>query len=53
MNSAQVSGESLEALVEPSVDTTPDVVDTVALARLYGEPLFALPTDLYIPPDAL
>ena len=53
MNSVQVSGESLEALVEPSVDTTPDVVDTVALARLYGEPLFALPTDLYIPPDAL
>ena len=53
MNSAQVSGESLEALVEPSVDTTPDAVDTVALARLYGEPLFALPTDLYIPPDAL
>ena len=53
MNSVQVPGESLEALVEPSVDTTPDVVDTVALARLYGEPLFALPTDLYIPPDAL
>ncbi len=24
-----------------------------ALARLYGEPLFALPADLYIPPDAL
>jgi SulP family sulfate permease len=24
-----------------------------ALARLYGEPLFAMPTDLYIPPDAL
>ena len=39
--------------MEPSVDTTPDVVDTVALARLYGEPLFSLPTDLYIPPDAL
>ena len=31
----------------------PVVVDQVALARLYGEPLFALPTDLYIPPDAL
>ena len=31
----------------------PDVVDQVALARLYGEPLFALPHDLYIPPDAL
>jgi len=31
----------------------PLVVDQVALARLYGEPLFAMPTDLYIPPDAL
>ncbi|WP_295850195.1 ScpA family protein [uncultured Xylophilus sp.] len=31
----------------------PEVVDQVALARLYGEPLFALPNDLYIPPDAL
>ena len=31
----------------------PHVVDQVALARLYGEPLFALPQDLYIPPDAL
>jgi segregation and condensation protein A len=29
------------------------VVDGVAVARLYGEPLFDLPTDLYIPPDAL
>ena len=28
-------------------------VDGVALARLYGEPLFRMPTDLYIPPDAL
>ena len=31
----------------------PSVVDHVAVARLYGEPLFAMPTDLYIPPDAL
>ena len=31
----------------------PDVVDNVAVARLYGEPLFNLPHDLYIPPDAL
>jgi segregation and condensation protein A len=31
----------------------PDVVDQVALARLYGEPLFSMPQDLYIPPDAL
>ncbi|HEU5294242.1 MAG TPA: ScpA family protein [Burkholderiaceae bacterium] len=28
-------------------------VDGVAVARLYGEPLFTLPQDLYIPPDAL
>jgi segregation and condensation protein A len=31
----------------------PQAVDHVAVARLYGEPLFAMPTDLYIPPDAL
>jgi len=37
----------------PAVDTPPAEVDGVAVARLYGEPLFALPTDLYIPPDAL
>ena len=36
-----------------SAELMPDVVDQVALARLYGEPLFKLPTDLYIPPDAL
>ena len=30
-----------------------DTIDQVALARLYGEPLFAMPQDLYIPPDAL
>lgn len=31
----------------------PASVDAVAVARLYGEPLFTLPQDLYIPPDAL
>ena len=41
------------ALEQPGADSTPDVVDGVALARLYGEPLFKLPADLYIPPDAL
>lgn len=30
-----------------------ELVDQVAVARLYGEPLFAMPQDLYIPPDAL
>ncbi len=37
----------------PQGSHTPHVVDQVALARLYGEPLFAMPQDLYIPPDAL
>ena len=32
---------------------TPEVIDGVAFAKLYGEPLFKLPQDLYIPPDAL
>jgi len=36
-----------------SADSTPDVVDGLAFAKLYGEPLFKLPNDLYIPPDAL
>jgi segregation and condensation protein A len=31
----------------------PPTMDEVARARLYGEPLFRLPQDLYIPPDAL
>ncbi len=31
----------------------PVAMDQVAVARLYGEPLFAMPQDLYIPPDAL
>ena len=37
----------------PELPHMPEVVDHVAVARLYGEPLFALPQDLYIPPDAL
>ena len=32
---------------------TPETVDGVAFARLYGEPLFQVPDGLYIPPDAL
>ena len=37
----------------PEAASLPDAVDQVAIARLYGEPLFRLPQDLYIPPDAL
>jgi segregation and condensation protein A len=39
--------------VVPGMPGMPSVVDQVAVARLYGEPLFRLPHDLYIPPDAL
>ena len=44
--------DTLDLPATPGVDS-PSVVDQVALARLYGEPLFAMPRDLYIPPDAL
>jgi segregation and condensation protein A len=47
MNDAALS------LAPVTSDSTPDVIDGMAFARLYGEPLFALPHDLYIPPDAL
>jgi segregation and condensation protein A len=43
----------LPAPPEGGPSVAPEVVDGVALARLYGEPLFQLPQDLYIPPDAL
>ncbi|MFZ1181210.1 MAG: ScpA family protein [Herbaspirillum sp.] len=36
-----------------AAESTSDTVDGFAFARLYGEPLFKLPADLYIPPDAL
>ena len=36
-----------------SVPPHPAEVDQVAVARLYGEPRFRMPHDLYIPPDAL
>jgi segregation and condensation protein A len=37
----------------PPAESTPDTVDGIAFARLYGEPLFRVPQDLYIPPHAL
>src|ERR1035437_8589247 len=49
------SGENAvltESAPDPLV-VMPQVVDHIAVARLYGEPLFAMPQDLYIPPDAL
>lgn len=49
----QPGAEAATALVGAGVSDMPQVVDHVAVARLYGEPLFAMPQDLYIPPDAL
>lgn len=54
----QSEQEKLALAVElPTVasgrDSSPSTVDGLAFARLYGEPLFKLPQDLYIPPDAL
>lgn len=34
-------------------ENPPEPVDGIAVARLYGEPLFQVPDGLYIPPDAL
>ncbi|ABD70741.1 condensin subunit ScpA [Rhodoferax ferrireducens T118] len=48
-----VDSAELLAQFKPDSSGMPDVVDHVAVARLYGEPLFAMPRDLYIPPDAL
>ena len=52
LETTATSPETLPA----AADTTaglPEVIDHVAVARLYGEPLFSMPNDLYIPPDAL
>jgi segregation and condensation protein A len=48
-----VEAEAVTDEDAPPIAAMPEVIDQVALARLYGEPLFALPNDLYIPPEAL
>lgn len=53
MDSSETVLPELPEPPAPEETGLPQVVDQVALARLYGEPLFALPQDLYIPPDAL
>ncbi len=57
MPTTTVDNASLSATLipddSPDAADMPQVVDQVALARLYGEPLFSMPQDLYIPPDAL
>lgn len=58
MSSTSLPAPPTPALVEPDLPVLPGIdaaalTDPVALARLYGEPMFAMPRDLYIPPDAL
>jgi len=44
--------EELESLATGPSEEKIDGL-SAAIAKLYGEPLFKLPADLYIPPDAL
>ena len=53
MSAPSQNGLSDTLVRENAADSTSDVVDGMAYAKLYGEPLFQLPNDLYIPPDAL
>ena len=50
---AHLPADAPELALAGQPDSTPNVIDGMAYAKLYGEPLFKLPTDLYIPPDAL
>ncbi|MDO4723569.1 MAG: ScpA family protein [Comamonadaceae bacterium] len=54
---AEPDAQAAAAQAEPSINDAPAPDEPLpqgeALARLYGEPLFELPADLYIPPDAL
>ncbi len=47
------AGAAVAAPDPQSADSAVAPADGAAFARLYGEPLLHLPTDLYIPPDAL
>jgi segregation and condensation protein A len=53
LNTAVVLADGRVELPPENDAPPPVVVDQVAVARLYGEPLFRMPQDLYIPPDAL
>ena len=48
-----MTADLLPPMDEAAPTISPTVTDGVAVARLYGEPLFRMPQDLYIPPDAL
>lgn len=50
---ASAASGSLALTREMTPVPATEMIDGVGFARLYGEPLFKLPNDLYIPPDAL
>jgi segregation and condensation protein A len=52
-SAADLAEDLAQTLAMDAAPPMPAVVDQVAVARLYGEPLFRMPQDLYIPPDAL
>ncbi|MBC7489743.1 MAG: segregation/condensation protein A [Glaciimonas sp.] len=52
-NMMEETSDTADTVIAGQPDSTPDIVGGVAFARLYGEPLFRMPTDLYLPPDAL
>ncbi len=46
-------GEMSEIVEQLPPEVAAVILDSPALARIYGQPLAEMPTDLYIPPDAL
>ncbi|MRW84279.1 segregation/condensation protein A [Pseudoduganella sp. FT26W] len=50
---AHVDAGTAAAANDAAAEAAAVTAEVSALARLYGEPLLKLPTDLYIPPDAL
>ena len=58
MHSLPSPAQEITVLQQPDLPASSGLdaaalIDPVALAHLYGEPMFAMPRDLYIPPDAL
>ena len=57
MSPDAAAGELADTVVEPDAGAAAvpeqEVAPDAAVARLYGEPLLRMPTDLFIPPDAL
>lgn len=50
---ADGGGSGDPAASATAVTDAAPAADPLGIARLYGEPMMRMPTDLYIPPDAL